>query len=124
MATNTASHSFEYQGWNVTVLLDRIDCEGVVSGHAELRVENAESCRISLVTPHHDGASALIDLASRARGFIDQRGWTSNEGLWRVEAGDGHHRQGHSCLRLYCAVSDSNVMSQTLLARNSRELVC
>lgn len=76
MPTQTASHNFEYQGWNVTLLLDRINYEGIVSGHAELRANDANVCRLSLATPRHDGASALIDLAKRARAFIDN--WTEH----------------------------------------------
>ena len=73
MPTQTASHNFDYQGWKVIVSLDRINYEGVVSAHAELRADDANGCRISLATPRHDGASALIDLAKRARAFIDDR---------------------------------------------------
>jgi hypothetical protein len=68
---NNASHRFEYLGWRVTLRLDRIE-EGVVCAHAELRAQDETSCRISLPTPHHSAASAVVELGQQARAFIDR----------------------------------------------------
>ena len=66
-------HSFDFLGWRVKVFLDRVN-DDVVSGHAELFAgETGPPCRVSLITPRLTAASALVELAQRARSFIEDR---------------------------------------------------
>jgi hypothetical protein len=71
MIRTTLANRFEYTGWDVEVEFEEVDPRGRVAGHADLSQDGVRKCRVALVIPLREGASALEVLGEQARAFID-----------------------------------------------------
>jgi hypothetical protein len=84
MDDTDTQNNFEYRGWLVSMEVSGSGAD--FSGHADLRLNGVQKCRVVLGTSRDDRSSARWALDSKARDYIDN--WVANLHTGTTDFGD------------------------------------